>query len=277
MNFIDTSARSAEEIREAILRRFEAWLDDALAEEEPPSGLPAELLAAIRSGEPLPPIQGHADLHALWSAVTTLTQEVKLQSRTFKQVNDTLSQLPEAVAVRLRQDSASECMQLIEEEGGEEGEPEPVSPAENKRGPEKQHIDLLLELRDRLERGLNSVEEANAAFAASASSSWWARWFPSDHEHHRQAEQVLAALKKGYTLTLDRLDESLRDCHVNPIVCQGRQFDAGCMTAVDVEETDAVPEGTVVGVYRAGYEWEGQLYRSAQVTVARGKLSGTGG
>ena len=43
------------------------------------------------------------------------------------------------------------------------------------------------------------------------------------------------------------------------------------MTAVEVEETDAVPEGTVVGVFRGGYEWEGQMYRPAQVKVARAK------
>ena len=29
------------------------------------------------------------------------------------------------------------------------------------------------------------------------------------------------------------------------------------------------PEGTVMGVYRNGYEWEGEVYRPAQVKVAR--------
>jgi molecular chaperone GrpE (heat shock protein) len=41
------------------------------------------------------------------------------------------------------------------------------------------------------------------------------------------------------------------------------------MTAVEVEETAVVPEGTVMGVYRNGYEWEGEVYRPAQVKVAR--------
>ena len=33
--------------REEILRRFEEWLDGALAGEEPPLGVEAEILAAI--------------------------------------------------------------------------------------------------------------------------------------------------------------------------------------------------------------------------------------
>jgi len=41
------------------------------------------------------------------------------------------------------------------------------------------------------------------------------------------------------------------------------------MTAVDIQETLSVPEGTVVEVYRNGYEWNGEVYRSAQVKVAR--------
>jgi molecular chaperone GrpE (heat shock protein) len=41
------------------------------------------------------------------------------------------------------------------------------------------------------------------------------------------------------------------------------------MTAVDIEETESVPEGTVVEVYRNGFEWNNEVYRTAQVKVAR--------
>jgi hypothetical protein len=37
----------------------------------------------------------------------------------------------------------------------------------------------------------------------------------------------------------------------------------------DIEETSSVPEETVVEVYRNGYEWNGEVYRTAQVKVAR--------
>jgi molecular chaperone GrpE (heat shock protein) len=41
------------------------------------------------------------------------------------------------------------------------------------------------------------------------------------------------------------------------------------MSAVDVVETLDAEEGTVLAVYRAGYEWNGAVYRPAQVRVAR--------
>ena len=269
---IGASSDSVEETHEAILRRFEKWLDEALAEEEPPPGLPAELRQAILSGEPLPPIKGSADLHTLWSALTALTQEVRLQSRAFRQMSEALAQLPATVAEHIRQDFSSGLVRSPEkEEEAAEEAVEPPPEASFDRRPERQQIDLLIDLRDRLERGLNSVQEAWAAFAAGAGTGWWTRRFRRNRERQAQTEQVLAALKKGYTLTLDRLDQSLQDCHVSPIVCQGQTFDAHSMTAVEVEATDAVPEGTVVGVYRGGYEWEGQVYRPAQVKVAKAK------
>jgi len=62
---------------------------------------------------------------------------------------------------------------------------------------------------------------------------------------------------------------------VQPIECEGRPFDPRRMNAVDVEETGRAAEGTVLFVYRAGYEWNGELYRPAQVRVA--KRPGNGG
>ncbi len=47
---------------------------------------------------------------------------------------------------------------------------------------------------------------------------------------------------------------------MQPIDCQGRKFDPRRMNAVDVEETEDAEEGTVVSVYRMGYEWNGELF-----------------
>ena len=90
------SSRRLPETRERILRGFEAWLDSALVGEEPLQGVAADLFAVLERGDPLPAIEGHCDLYSLWSAMTALTQEVKLQSRTFRQLNDTLSQATES-------------------------------------------------------------------------------------------------------------------------------------------------------------------------------------
>ncbi|HYL11581.1 MAG TPA: nucleotide exchange factor GrpE [Terriglobales bacterium] len=266
----DSSASSVHEIRDVILHGFETWLDSALAGEQPLPGLAGPLLTAIENGEPLAPVEGRCDLYALWSAITALTQEVKLQSRTFKQMGNTLAQLPEAVAAAIPQGSSAELTDVQEEE---KQEPEAASAVAHAWRPENQHIDLLLDLRDRLERGLNSVREASSELVSCARRSRWSRWFRKDNEPPSQTRQVLAALEKGYILTLDRLDEALQDYHINPISCQGKEFDSRRMTAVELQQTDSVPEGTVVSVYRNGYEWEGEVYRSAQVKVARSKSS----
>lgn len=246
-----TGGISAEQ-RERIVRGFEAWLDlhlaDALADEPPPPGLTDELLAALENGEPLPPIDtaqaGDCDLYSLWSAMTALSQEVRLQGRTFKQLNETI-------------------LQSVQDEPDDAVEP-------RTQQPRKQEIDVLLDLRDRIERG--GVTARNAAEElAPARLPILTRWLGLCRGYARHAQEILAALSRGYSLTQDSLDEALVACHVSRIAAQGCIFDPQCMTAVDIEETDAVPEGTVVEVYRNGYEWNDEVYRAAQVKVARSK------
>jgi len=259
MNPVASSGRLPHETRERILRGFEAWLDRALVGEEPLQGVAADLLAVLERGDPLPPIEGHCDLYSLWSAMTALSQEIKLQSRTFRQLNDTLSQTTESSGGVTP--SNRSAPQAVTDE-------HPAAQSETERRSQKKQVDLLLDLRDRLDRGIQSVREADALVVASG-RSLLARWFGVGRRHMRQTQDTLAALEKGYALTLDRLDQALQDYHLSPILCEGHVFDPHRMTAVELEETDSVPEGTVVGVYRSGYEWEGEVYRSAQVKVAR--------
>jgi molecular chaperone GrpE (heat shock protein) len=40
------------------------------------------------------------------------------------------------------------------------------------------------------------------------------------------------------------------------------------MNAIDRQASSAVPEGTVIEVYRSGYEWNGEVFRPAQVKVS---------
>jgi hypothetical protein len=264
INSVASSQNELSEARDSILRRFEAWLNCALAEEPLPQGLASELVSALEKGNPLPPIEGHCDLYSLLSTLTVLTQEVKLQSRTFKQVSDTLAQLPNSVARILAEDSAAEWAGEAEKAGGREL----GSAAIDKSAPGKQQIDLLLDLHDRFERGLNAVREASAGLFTDR-RRWWRRWFGRDQAQDERIKQVISALKKGYSLTLERVDQALQDYGVTPILCQGEKFNCHRMTAVEIEENDSLPDGTVVGVYRTGYEWQGELFRSAQVKVAR--------
>jgi hypothetical protein len=229
--------------RDEILRRFEAWLDSVLAREEPPRGIAAELLTAV-TAETGASADGQSDLYSMWAAVTALTQEVKLQGRTFKQLNETLApvadlapQLPEAQ--RRAQEQARREM-----------------------------LDVLLDLRDRLGRGLGAARGSQAKMHESLVSTWIARLL-ARHQSLRHASEGLAALAEGYRISLDRLDDVLAQVDVREITCRGEPFDPRSMHVVDVEETAEAVDGTVVEVYRVGYEWKGEVYRPAQVKVAR--------
>jgi molecular chaperone GrpE len=208
--------------RAEILQRFEQWLDTAIADEAPPNGIPAEILSGDAGPECSP-----TDWHTIWSAMTALTQEVKLQGRAFKQLSESLA-------------------------------------AEAERRGRKESLDALLEMRERLSRGLEGVrsrEELRPGF--------WDRIFSRRWQQIEHALGVVRSLEDGYRLSLGYLDDLLVRFQVQPIDCEGRQFDPRRMYAVDVEETDRAAEGTVLFVYRTGYEWNGELYRPAQVRVAR--------
>ncbi len=204
--------------RERIVCSFEVWLDQALASEQPPQGLTAELLSALQNGDPLPPLEDVApggsgcDLYSLWSALTALTQEVRLQGRTFKQLNETLLQN----ALNLESFSTA----------SENAEDEPRKRSENPQTPRprKQEIDVLLDLRDRVERGGNTARAAAAELAPSH-LPWLARWLGVGRAYARHAQEILTALTDGYALTLDSLDEALVSCRVSRIACLGLSFD----------------------------------------------------
>jgi GrpE len=128
----------------------------------------------------------------------------------------------------------------------------------------KQVIDALLDLRERLFRSLESVPEEN-----NLQPSWWDKLFSSRMQRLRHSLEVLEAMREGYRLGLARLDELLGEFQIYPIECEGSLFDPRRMNAVDIEQTNNYEDGTVVSVYRAGYEWNGEVYRPAQVRVAR--------
>lgn len=214
--------------RSEILQRFEQLLDTAMAEEGPPPGIPPEILAGDTAPESSP-----TDWHTIWAAMTTLTQEIKLQGRAFKQLSESLA-------------------------------------AEAERRGRKESLGALLEMRERLLRGLEGVrghEDLRPGF--------WDRIFTRRWRKVEHALGVVRAMEEGYRLSLGYLDDLLFQFQVQPIECEGRPFDPRRMNAVDVEETGRAAEGTVLFVYRAGYEWNGELYRPAQVRVA--KRPGNGG
>ena len=229
--------------REQILRRFEEWLDAAIAAEEPPRGVDADILAAVTGHPTEGASPAPTDDYSLWSAMTALTQEVKLQGRSFKELNDTLGSQASRMAERERD--------LLRE---------------TERRCRKEVLGVLIDLRARLGRGLESVRASQAGISRAAPRGWRARIFPRPPDDGTGA--TIAALKKGYELGLERLDQTLQEFNALEIPCAGQAFDPRRMNAIDRQESVAVPEGTVIEVYRSGYEWNGEVFRPAQVKVS---------
>lgn len=239
--------------REEILSRFEQWLDNALTREDPPAGIDEEILAAI-TANPADETDGTGD-YAMWSAITALTQEVKLQGRAFKELNTTLD---------VQADRA------IDELRTQFGERERVLQRQAEQRSRKEILHALLDLRDRLERGLDS---AKTGAARLRHKKWLQRLVGPDPDPGAEAVQ---ALLKGYELGLERLDQTLNDMNAREIRALGEPFDPRRMNAVDKQESAEVDEGIVLEVYRSGFEWNGEVFRPAQVKVscgAEGSLS----
>ena len=136
--------------------------------------------------------------------------------------------------------------------------------AEAERRGRKKSLGALLEMRERLQRGLEGVRGRQPLQPGFLDRIFTRRW-----REVEQALGVVRAMEDGYRMSLDHLDDLLFRFQVQPIDCEGQPFDPRRMNAVDVEETDQAAEGTVICVYRPGYEWNGELYRPAQVRVAR--------
>lgn len=236
--------------RDQIIGRFAEWLDATLAREAPPAGIDAEILAAI-GGDSHENGRETIGSYELWAAMTALSQEVKLQGRAFRELDATLCAEPARIA---------------DEIGAAQRERERDIQREAERRCRREVLSSLLDMRDRLERGLASARAGAVALVNALKPSWLARQFGASG--NSAALAAIEALIKGYELGLDRLDQMLEDFNARPIRALGQLFDPRCMNAIDKEEAAGVPEGTVLEVYRSGYEWSGEVFRPAQVKVA---------
>jgi molecular chaperone GrpE len=181
--------------------------------------------------------------------MTALTQEIKLQGRAFQELNHSLSAQTEKIAEELRA-VYSERERTLQRDA--------------ERRCRKEALSALIDLRDRLGRGRESVVARKMEMAAAPQAGWWERVFKKP-----AADPALGALVRGYELGIERLDQTLDEFNAREIRCQGESFDPKRMNAIESEESATVPADTVLEVYRSGYEWNGEVFRPAQVKVSR--------
>ena len=213
-------------LREMVSR----WVDELDEPEPPPEGVAPEILT---SAEPAP------DLSSLVGQLTALTRETQLQGRATNRLHADLTAALERLAQNVT--PAETVARRL---------------AETRREARLEVIGELLEVRDRLTRGLDEARRRLGALRGLR-----ARF---------GQRPVLEALVDGVALACERLDDALRRLDVQETLCAGQPFDPTLMRAAAVVETPTATPGTVVEVFRPGYVSNGKVLRFADVKVVAG-------
>ena len=270
-------AKTKEALRVLILQRFAGWLDDVLAEEKPLAGVAAELLAELfddKASDTIGSRTGAYDLHSTWSVMTALTQEIKLQSRAFKQLSEKVAPFAGLGAtidklLATNREALSDARRIAEEGRTDRTERETELKLAARNRSRRELTGVITEIRDSLVIGLRSAAESQRKLKEDPNRSRLKKFFINKSAAQNHKLEIVSSLKKGYQMGLDRIDEALQSLGVTEIVCEGKPFDARVMNAVDIQETGEVPDGTVLEVYRSGYMIDSEVLQPAQVKVAR--------
>jgi molecular chaperone GrpE len=270
-------AKTKEALRVLILQRFAGWLDDVLSEEKPLAGVAEELLAELyddKESDTFGSMAGAVDLHSTWSAMTALTQEIKLQGRAFKQLNEKMAPFTglETMIDKLlttHREALSDARRIAEEGRADRSERENELKLVTRQRARRELIGVITEIRDSLTIGLRSAVESQCKLKEHFRGGRLKNFFIHRSADHNHMLEIVGALKKGYQMGLDRIDEALQPLGVTEIVCDGKPFDPRVMKAVDIEETGEVADGAVLEVYRTGYMIDTEVLQPAQVKVAR--------
>jgi len=118
----------------------------------------------------------------------------------------------------------------------------------------------VIDLRDRLLAALTS--------AAAARPGWVGRLL-------RRPASGDEAWQEGLRMTLRRLDQVLLDRRVVPMQLVGQPFDPRRARVVATSADGSAADGTVLEVIRAGFLWDDQVLRTADVIVSK-NATGTG-
>jgi molecular chaperone GrpE len=190
------------------------------------------------------------DLAWLVAQFTALRHDVNLQTKATRNLNDTITQT-------LKQ----------------------PSPATLSDDPTRPLLLVLVELADVMANAMVQVRRTQATLAAPAAvpapaPGFFARLFGMAKPTTAPPDQpklstALAGVADGYAMSHRRILQSLEHHGVQPIACVGMPFDPTCMEAVEAVTASGSTSGTVVEEVRAGYRRAGQLFRFAQVKVAR--------
>jgi len=217
----------SDEEKDALAGRFRAFLDltPDMAEDE------------AREGD---------DLFSLWSALTGLKNEVRIEARQFKSALEDFREVFGALDEGSRQTAASVA----------------ALTADRRDASRRLVMPLLLGLLDIHDRLRDSARQlATPPPPRGPRALWFFR--PRDDDPARQARH------QGQLMVLERLEQLLAQQGVLAFSAEGLAFDPQRMKAEGCVSRPDLPEGMVVEECRRGFLWHGELLRPAEVVVNR--------
>jgi molecular chaperone GrpE len=188
--------------------------------------------------EPSAPAETGSDLFSVFVEIAAMRNELRTESRLVK---DALDQF-RAVFTTLESSQATLEQQLRQRDA-------------ETRGSERRLLrPLLLELLDLRDRLAAGVEQPTPP------TRWLGRW-------RRGASSEAETWREGIAMTLRRLDRILADRRVVPIAVTRQKFDPRLARVVGTTRDPTRAAGVVVQELRAGFLWEDELLRAAEVIV----------
>jgi molecular chaperone GrpE len=259
------------DVRARLMRRFEVWLDEALADESAPEGLTKDILERLQTDENPANEPQSSDLYSLCSALTALTAETHMQERSFKELQEGMGQIKDSISelhnapspVQPLVESVESLLQRDDRVLEQKLEQDLESARQDTI---KTALDVLIDLRDELVHAVDTARTPIEAPRPANRTGLLAKLRPAGAP---PVQETNPALIKELEMAVNRIDEALQHWHVAPIPCMGQAFDPQTMQAVGMTDTTDAPDNTVLGVCRTGYRWDEKVYRIAKVKLAR--------
>lgn len=203
--------------KDQLLQAFSTYLERA--EEE-----------AAAAGE-------EVDLHTLFTEMAALRNEVKTESRQFKNALDEFRGVFETL-----QESHGTLNKALERSTAE--------CRKQTRETLRSFLLDLLEIYDRMEAGLHALHAYKPGF-------WGGK---------HQLEFV-ESVREGQGMTLRRVGQLLERYHIQALDTLGKPLDPHTMRAVETVSDPEYANGSVVEELRKGFLWEDEVLRLAEVRV----------
>lgn len=179
------------------------------------------------------------DLHTLLAEMAALKNEIRLESRQFKNMLDEMRSFGNVL--REQNERLSRDLESAREQA-----------AAGRQKAERGLLLDMLDLRDRLQAGVDARD--------SHIPSFFSRIIPGK-------THLAAILGEGLALTLQRLDDVLANYRVRQLEVVGKLLDPHLMRALGVESVADKPDGIVLSCTRRGYFHGAELLRPAEVIV----------